>query len=200
MIYNGVDTQRFRPMAVDRPYPGPTVTSVIRIDRLKDAMNLIVAMSHVRQEIPNARCLIYGPSPDLDYAQLCFGTVKKLGLEETVRFMGYTSQPEVAYNAGDVVVMPSVSEGFPYALLEAMAVGKPIVATDVGGVREALGDSGIVVPPRSPRFLADAVVTLFRDPALQAQLGNDARLRVQVAYPIGGFLRQYGDVYRGYAS
>ncbi|HEY5538067.1 MAG TPA: GT4 family glycosyltransferase PelF [Thermoplasmata archaeon] len=200
VVYNGVDTRRFRPMAVDRPYPGPTVTSVIRIDRLKDAMNLIVAMSHVRQEIPNARCLIYGPAPDLDYAQLCLGTVKKLGLQETVRFMGYTSQPEAAYNAGDVVVMPSVSEGFPYALLEAMAVGKPIVATDVGGVREALGDGGIVVPPRSPRILADAVVTLFRDPALQAQLGNEARLRVQVAYPLEGFLRQYGDIYRGYAS
>jgi len=200
VIYNGVDTEKFRPIIVERPQPGPTVTSVIRIDRLKDAMNLIVAMSHVRQEVPDVRCLIYGPSPDLDYAQLCLETVRRLRLRDVVKFMGYTSEPEVAYNEGDVVVMPSISEGFPYALLEAMAVGKPIVATDVGGVREALGDGGLIVPPRSPRLLADAIMTLLRDPVLAGRLGSQARLRVQVGYSIDSFLQQYEDVYRRYAA
>lgn len=200
VIHNGVDWQRFRPKVVERAAPGPTVTAVIRIDRLKDPMNLIAAMAHVRKEIPNVQCLIYGPSPDLDYARLCAETTRRLGLENVVRFMGYTSQPEVAYNAADVIVMPSISEGFPYALLEAMAAGKPIVATDVGGVREALGDGGIIVPPRSPRLLADSIITLLRDPALRGRLGSRAWFRAVAMYSSSEFLRQYGEAYRRYAS
>ena len=200
VIYNGVDAERFAPMAVDRLSGGPTVASVIRLDRLKDPMNLIAAMADVRQEIPNVQCLIYGPSPDLDYARLCLETVERLGLQDVVRFMGYTSQPELAYNAGDVIAMPSISEGFPYALLEAMAVGKPIVATDVGGVREALGDGGFIVPPRSPRLMADAIVSLIQDPALRARLGTSARRRAVEEYSVNEFLRQYGEVYGRYAA
>ncbi|MBI4417072.1 MAG: GT4 family glycosyltransferase PelF, partial [Euryarchaeota archaeon] len=194
VIYNGVDAEKFKPMPVERPAV-PTVSAVIRVDRLKDPMNLILAMDHVRKEVPEAQCLVYGPSPDLDYARLCASTVERLGLQDTVRFMGYTAQPEIAYNMGDVVAMPSISEGFPYALLEAMAIEKPIVATDVGGVREALGNGGILVPPRSPRLFADAIVTLLRDPPLRDLLGRLARDRALSLYSISTFLDQYRAVY-----
>ncbi|MBI4415612.1 MAG: glycosyltransferase, partial [Euryarchaeota archaeon] len=121
-------------------------------------------------------------------------------LQDTVRFMGYTAQPEIAYNMGDVVAMPSISEGFPYALLEAMAIGKPIVATDVGGVREALNHGGIIVPPRSPRLFADAIVTLLRDPPLRDLLGRLARDRATSLYSISTFLDQYRAVYGRFAA
>ncbi|MFQ6061544.1 MAG: GT4 family glycosyltransferase PelF, partial [Thermoplasmata archaeon] len=138
VVYNGVDSSIFRPVNGERKLNDPTVTAVIRVDRLKDAVNLVAAMKYVVKEVPKTKCLIYGPSPDKDYARLCLRVRKDLGLEEAVRFMGYTSEPEKAYNMGDVVVMSSISEGFPFALIEAMASGKAIVATDVGGMSEAL--------------------------------------------------------------
>lgn len=152
VIYNGVDTNRFRPMDIPRLHDGPTVVSVTRLDRFKDPLNLIEAMSHVVEAIPKERpiALIYGPSHDEDYAELCSEVVEKRNLQNVVKFMGFTREPEKAYNIGDVVVLPSLTEGFPFALIEAMACGKPIVATNVGGVKEALGDCGTLVPPRSP--------------------------------------------------
>ncbi len=195
VVYNGVDGERFRPRAVPRPHPGPTVVAVIRVDRLKDAMNLIEAMATVRDAVPDAKCLVYGPAPDADYARLCVREIERFRLQGVVDFRGYTLTPEVAYNEGDVVVMPSISEGFPFALLEAMASARAIVATDVGGVAEALGDAGILVPPRQPRQLGEAVVRLFGDPSLRAELGRRARDRALSLYPVEGFVDAYRAIY-----
>ncbi len=195
VVYNGVDGDMFRPRDVARDRPGPTVVAVIRIDRLKDALNLIEAMGHVRDAIPEARCLIYGPSPDVDYARLCVAERERRGLEDVVEFCGYTREPELAYNRGDVVVMSSVSEGFPFALLEGMASEKAIVATDVGGVGEALGDAGVLVPPRQPRRLGEAIIRLLKNPKLRQELGAAARARALSRYGVAGFIEAYRQVY-----
>ncbi|MFQ6107812.1 MAG: GT4 family glycosyltransferase PelF [Thermoplasmata archaeon] len=194
VVYNGVDSDIFRPMELPRE-GDPTIVAVIRVDRLKDALNLVRAMRHVVDAVPEAKCLIYGPSPDKDYAKLCLGVRKELGLESAVRFLGYTSEPEKAFNTGDVVVMSSISEGFPFALIEAMASGRAIVATDVGGMAEALGDTGLLVPSRSPRQLGDAIVRLLRDPELRKELGNRARDKAVRDYPIEGFIQRYREIY-----
>ena len=195
VVYNGVDGETFRPRDVPRARRGPTVVAVIRIDRLKDTLNLNEAMGHVRDGIADVKCLIYGPAPDADYARLCVAERERLGLEDTVEFCGFTREPELAYNLGDVVVMSSVSEGFPFALLEGMASAKAIVATDVGGVGEALGDTGVLVPPRQPRRLGDAIVRLLRDPGLRQELGRRARERALARYSIERFIDAYRRVY-----
>ncbi|MFQ5910006.1 MAG: GT4 family glycosyltransferase PelF [Thermoplasmata archaeon] len=200
VVYNGVDSDLFRPMDVRREDDSPTVAAVIRIDRLKDALNLVRAMKYVVEEIPNARCLIFGPSPDVDYANLCLKVRKELGLEEVVRFEGYTSEPEKAYNTGDVIVMSSISEGFPFALIEAMASGKAVVATNVGGMAEALGDAGLLIPSRSPRGLGKAIVRLLDSPALCEHLGRMAREKAIKEYPIQGFIEKYREIYHEYAG
>ena len=200
VVYNGVDSTTFRPMDVPRELKDPTVAAVIRVDRLKDAVNLVAAMKYVVKEIPEAKCLIYGPSPDKDYANLCLRVRRDMGLEEAVRFMGYTTEPEKAYNLGDVVVMSSISEGFPFALIEAMASGKAIVATDVGGMAEALGDTGLLVPSRSPRQLGSAIVRALRDPALREELGRRARERVVRGYSVGGFIQRYKEIYHEHSG
>ena len=152
-------------------------------------------MAVVRRSVPDVRCFIYGPAADLDYTQLCLRERARLGLEDCVEFLGSTSRPEAAYNSGDVVVLSSLSEGFPFALIEAMACGKAIVATDVGGMAEALGDAGVIVPPRQPKRLAEAMVKLLADAKLRAELGARARTRALAEFGIDGFIDAYREIY-----
>jgi glycosyltransferase involved in cell wall biosynthesis len=217
VVPNGVDTDMFSPgpreLAANGGTPngtikgidpaggtGPTVAAVIRIDRLKDALNLIMAMKHVKEQVPDVKCLIYGPSPDKDYARLCINMRKELGLEETVMFMGYTTEPEKAYRQGDVIVMSSISEGFPFALIEAMATGKAIVATDVGGMAEALGDTGLLVPARAPKRLGKGIIRLLKNPKLREELGSRARNRIVTQFNKDQFIDNYRRIYRSYKA
>jgi len=172
------------------------VVSVTRIDPLKDIINLIEAMNYVASEIPEVRCYIYGPAIDHRYMDQCEARVGDLGLKDHVKFMGYISNPEMAYNRGWVVVQPSMSEGAPIALIEAMACGKPVVATDVGGVSEVLGDAGILVPPRNPRALARGILKVLLDEELARGLGLRARMRVLRKFPIWRIVKEYREIYR----
>ncbi len=174
VIYNGIDTKRFRPIAVPRKTTRPVVVYVGRIEIFKDLVNLITAMDGVRKEIPDVMCLIYGESFDLEYSKKCVKTVKDLKLEGNVQFMGRTNEPEKAYNTGDVVAMSSITEAFPFAAIEAMACGKPVVATDVGGTREAVEGCGILVRSRNSTELGRAIVTLLKDVPLRKRLGEAA--------------------------
>ena len=87
-----------------------------------------------------------------------------------------------AYGDADIGVLTSISEGFPYATLEAMGCGKPVVATAVGGLPEQLGECGVLVEPQSPEALAAALVDLISDPSARARLGADARERVRATF------------------
>jgi len=194
IIPNGVDVDRFKPISGEADRWG--VVSVTRIDPLKDIINLIEAMSYVAGEIPEVRCYIYGPVTDHKYMDQCEARVSDLGLKDHVKFMGYISNPELAYNRGWVVVQPSMSEGAPIALIEAMACGKPVVATDVGGVSEVLGDAGILVPPRNPRALARGILKVLLDEELARELGLRARMRVLRKFPIWRIVKEYREIYR----
>ncbi|RLI38712.1 hypothetical protein DRO64_11455 [Candidatus Bathyarchaeota archaeon] len=74
-----------------------------------------------------------------------------------------------------MVVQPSLSEGFLFTVIEAMSCSKPVIAINVRGVKEAIGDTGLVVPPRSPRDLADAILKLHLDEGLRKRMGDKAR-------------------------
>lgn len=196
VIYNGVDTEKFRPMAIDRISNKPTVGIVTRIDRLKGILDLIAAMATVRDKIPLARCLVFGSAIDPSYAQTCLETRERLGLTRTVLFMGFTKDTPAAFNLCDVVALPSISEGFPYSLIEGMSCGKATVATNVGGVTEALADTGIVVPPRDPLSLGEALAQLLTDPLHAKKLGLAARDRTLSEYTVSKFTEKYREVYR----
>jgi glycosyltransferase involved in cell wall biosynthesis len=101
-----------------------------------------------------------------------------LGLESRVRFVGHCGDVAPVYAASDMIVIPSRSEGLPNVLLEAMAFGKAVVATCVGGIPEVLSDriNGLVVPPEDPVRLADAMVGLLADRQLRCALGERARV------------------------
>ncbi len=97
----------------------------------------------------------------------------------------------------DIAVLPSLEEGFPNAVLEAMAAGKPVVATRVGGVPEAVvhGETGLLVPPKDPEALAEAICWLLEHPTEAARFGEAGRRRVTERFELTGMVRQYEAVY-----
>lgn len=113
------------------------------------------------------------------------GLVARLGLHR-VHFIGYQADVWPYYAAADAVALPSDSEGSPIALLEAMAAGKPVVATSVGGVPEIVehGHNGVLVPPRNPDALAAALADVLQDPARGATLGARARITVEERFSV----------------
>jgi len=166
VIYNGVDTEKFSPMET-KANERPTVVSVARVEPLKDTVCLIQSINYVKEKIPNIQCLVYGSSTDIEYSLRVVNLVKKLQLEDNVKFMGNTTKPQEAFNSGDVIALTSMAEGFPYSIIEAMACGKAIVATDVGGVSEALEGVGILARSRRPKEIADGILKLLHDDLLR---------------------------------
>jgi len=96
-------------------------------------------------------------------------------------------------------VLTSISEGLPYTVLEAMATGRPVVATDVGGVGEAIGDAGLLVPPRNPSAVADACVHLLTDADERRALGKAARSRVVNLFTAKASFDTYRRLYKDVA-
>jgi len=201
VIYNGVDTNKFRPLEVKRDDDTrPTVACIGRVDVFKDIVNLIQAIRYVKNSVPDVQCLIYGASTDLEYSVRCINMVSTLGLKDNIRFMGKVKDPEVAYNAADVVVISSITEGFPFAVIEAMACGKGIVATDVGGISEALEGCGLLVRSSHQQELADAITKLLQDESLRSKLGALALSRVQEVFTLEKSLSQYREQYERLTS
>lgn len=177
-IYNGPDPADFTPAGRLKPGDAaPTVVWVGRIDPLKDLETLIRAAALVREGVPQVRFILYGKAPQGNeaYYERCVALRDAFALEDTLIFAGYAASAEAAYNEGDFVVLSSISEGFPYSVVEAMMCGRTVVGTDVGGVSEALEGCGLVVEPRNPQQLADACLDLLRDPARTRAMGEQAR-------------------------
>ncbi|MER5885228.1 GT4 family glycosyltransferase PelF [Streptomyces sp. NPDC001941] len=194
-VYNGVDPYAF-PLA--GPEPGvPTLSWAGRIDPIKDLETLLRAHALVRAELPDVRLRLFGAAPPggADYRVRLEKLAAELGSADGVTFEGRVDDVSRAYAAGSVVMLSSISEGFPYSLIEAMSCGRATVSTDVGGVREAVGDTGVVVPPREPAVMAGATLALLRDPVRRADLGRRARARVVDRFTlrrsVDGFRRIY---------
>jgi glycosyltransferase involved in cell wall biosynthesis len=154
---------------------------------------LLDAVPLVLREVPNARFVIVGQGPlekDLRARS------SELGLNGAVRFTGFREDAARLANAFDVFVLPSLHEGLPIALLEAMSLGRPSVVTPVGGVPEVVthGDDALVVPPSEPAALAGALVELLRDPGARARLGANARRRA-AAFDIRAAVRRMEEVW-----
>jgi glycosyltransferase involved in cell wall biosynthesis len=134
------------------------------------------------------------------YLSWCQELAGELGLGDAVTFEGRVQDSRMAFAAGQVAVLSSISEGFPYTVIEAMACGRPCVATDVGGVTEALGTTGLVVPPRRPDELARACLVLLRDVDLRRRLGSAARARVLELFTLDRALGEYREIYGALTS
>ncbi|TCO60543.1 GT4 family glycosyltransferase PelF [Actinocrispum wychmicini] len=191
-MYNGIDPADF-PEARGEP-DHPTIVFVGRIDPLKDLHTLIRAFQIVRREVPNARLRMFGPVTLVNegYYASCLALLNELGLTDAAAFEGRVPSQVDAYHAGHLVALTSVSEGFPFTVVESMSTGRPQVCTNVGGVAEAVGDGGFVVPPRDHDAVARACVKLLTDAGLRRSMGQAARQRVLENFT----LQRWNDGYR----
>lgn len=195
VIYNGVDKNVFLPASGQKPVH-PTVVTTARIDPIKDIEMLIQAAALVKKQVPDVKFMIYGSISIPAYYKQCLELRKKLGLEETVIFAGHTTNIAAAYKSGDLVALTSISEAFPYSVLEAMMAGTAVVSTDVGGIKEALGDTGVLVPARNHERLAEEIIRLLTSPELRISLANEAQERALALFTIDRVLQNHLDSYR----
>ncbi len=200
VIYNGVDRDIFAPSREQRLNPQPTVVTVARIDPVKDLITLIRSAAIVKDRLPEVKFLVYGSVAVPDYYEECLGLCKQLNLGETFIFAGHTNDVPAALRSGDVIALSSITEAFPYSVVEAMMAGKAVVATDVGGVREAIADCGLVVRPRQHEQMAQALITLLEDSELRHTLGEEAHKRALNLFTIerslGLYLKSYQKLIR----
>ncbi|MFG1779339.1 glycosyltransferase family 4 protein [Micromonospora sp. NPDC049048] len=190
---NGVDLDRL-PAPHRDPAPAErTVLFVGWVLPAKGVEDLLAAWRTAAQ--PRWRLLFVGP---VDPAYLRSVTERHRP-PASVSFLGELPHADVLAMMGrcDLFVLPSHTEGFPNVVVEAMALGCPVVATDVGAIAEILGDgSGVVVAPSDPAGLAAALRRLMTDPVRRAELTDRARARVHRLYRLQSVLRQYADLWR----
>jgi glycosyltransferase involved in cell wall biosynthesis len=175
VVPNGVDVERFRPAADaaevhalrDRHGLDPDrrwVGLVARFDPMKDHATFLRAAALVAARDEDARFLVVAPSVD-DVPRRLGALADAPPLRGRLRFLAAGSDPAACYRLLDVLVSSSRAEGFPNAILEAMASGVPAAVTDAGDSAAAAGDTGTVAPPRDPAALAEAVLALLAEPA-----------------------------------
>jgi glycosyltransferase involved in cell wall biosynthesis len=195
-MYNGVNPDDF-PTVQDEP-EDPTIVFVGRIDPLKDLHTLIRAFAIVRDRIPDARLRMFGPVTPANerYHGTCVQLITELGLSSAAVFEGPIPRQVDAYQAGHLVALTSVSEGFPFTVVESMSMGRPQVCTNVGGVAEAVGkDAGFVVPPRDHAAVAEACIRLLENADLRHAYGVLARKRVLERFTLDQWTNAYREIY-----
>lgn len=199
-IWNGIDPSLFTPRDVPPTSPGfgrPTAVAAARVFPLKDVETMIRAAARARDAIPDVLFLLYGSlTADVPYVRRCQALVAELGLQETFVMAGLAPEPTEIFNQGDIGVLSSVSEAFPYTVLEALACGRPVAATDVGGVREMLEGWGELVPARDHAALGDACVRLLSDSRRRVTLGRRGRERVLSRFRAAMVADRYRALYR----
>ncbi|MFD5829183.1 glycosyltransferase [Lentzea sp. NPDC060358] len=172
VVCNGVDVRALRPQP--KTDDVPTAVCVGRLAHQKGQDLLLRAWPRVVERLPDARLLIVGDGP------------LKAALQATghpgVEWHGHSETPAEFYARADVVVLPSRAEGMALVPLEAMACGRSVVAFDVEGVRQSIGDAGEVVAPQNIAALAQAVAARLADPELAAAEGKRGRVRAEALF------------------
>jgi glycosyltransferase involved in cell wall biosynthesis len=202
-IPNGVDTAAFRTPARSRAQVlaelgwEPAQKIVIAVGRLEPEKNyelLIHAIDGLRNRLPAIRCLIVG---DGSRRAALGSLVDALGIARHVKLSGARNDIPDLLGAASVFVLSSTKEGLPVSLLEAMAAGKAIVATAVGGIPEAIrnGESGLLVAPGNVDALADAIARVLIDDELRARLGSAAAAAAERDYDIRKIVASIEDLY-----
>jgi glycosyltransferase involved in cell wall biosynthesis len=160
------------------PYVGaePRLVCVGRLIPIKGHVVLLRALALARERVPEVTLDVAGRGP---LAPALKGYARELGLDDAVRFVGFVSPVEAAFENAAAVVVPSLGEGFGMVALEAMERGRPVIASAVGGLPEIVadGETGLVVPPADVDALAEATVSLAGDLPRAAAMGRAGRIR-----------------------
>ncbi|MBI5375890.1 MAG: glycosyltransferase [Candidatus Schekmanbacteria bacterium] len=204
VIYNGVDTSKFRP-----DYPGKnriieefkiaegekTVVNIARLVAQKDHLTFFKAAAEVIKKYPGkVRFLIVGGGRAHEEA---LKAARETGIEGNVIFTGRRNDIPEILSASDISVLSSLKEGFSNVILESMASGKPVVATDVGGNMEAIeeGETGFLVKAGDFNTMSDRILQLFQDENLKKSMGIKARKRAEDFFSIEKMIEKTTNLY-----
>lgn len=204
IIYNGLDISPYQERidtveirrALGVSVTAPLVGMVANMNfEIKGHRHFLEAARRILGHIPNAEFLLVGEGPLRGRFQALAG---ELGIEARVHFLGARNDTPAILSVLDVSVLCSTSEGMSNVILESMAAGKPVVATRVGGNPELVteGVTGLLAPPADPDALADAILSLLRDPDAARAMGVAARERVVREFTVEAMVRKHERLYQ----
>ena len=204
-IYNGIEIDVFQSVGQSEnrqriraefqiPETALLIGAIGRVVWQKGFDCFIRAIPHIAQSLPNSRFMLVGDGAlrnDLE------ARTESLGIQDRVLFTGQRTDVRDVLAALDIVVVPSLQEGFPVLTLEAMAMEKPIVASEIDGITEQIvnGKEGLLVPPKDPQAIAQAVRRLAENPEQASLLGKNARARVLREFSVDKMIAETIGVY-----
>jgi len=196
-IANGIDVQTFeraRPLQVLNFDGSKVVGMVARLDLQKGFEYLLRAASELRSAFPGLKVVIVGEGPDRNEIE---GMIHRLGLQSNVILAGQRSEMPDIYAAMDVFVLPSLNEGLPMTILEAMAASRPVIATRVGAIPKVIqdGETGLLVDPGDMNGLRDALARLLTDSDFCCRLGAAGHDWVSRNYTSEAMAMKYRQMY-----
>lgn len=205
VIWNGIDLDRLRIPPRDRATARtrlqladnmPTVVTICRLNKPRDFETLLAGMAQIVQAQPLTRLLIVGDGPLRSQVE---ALITQHRLTDQVRLLGLVRDVGEVLAAADMALLITAGwEGLPLSALEAMAMGLPLIISDVGGNREAVmnGETGYVIPPQDVAAFVTAALALLNDPAQAHRMGEVGARRVQQQFSLQRMTGQVADVYR----
>ena len=205
VIWNGIDLERLLKPPHDRAAArsqlhltddSPTLVTVCRLNKPRDFDTLLAGMARIVQQCPDAQLLIVGDGPLRPQVE---ALIEHYHLPQHVRLLGLVRHVGAILAAADIAVLITAGwEGLPLSALEAMAMGRPLIISDVGGNREAVldGETGYVIPPRDVSAFVRAALDLIRDPAKARTMSEAGAHRAQQHFSLQIMAAQVTDVYR----
>lgn len=198
--YEPVDPDLQLRQQVGLPPDAPVLSIIARLSPWKGHRVLLRAFRQVRQQVPNAHLLVVGDPGfwEAEYEDELKALAGELGLADTVHWLGFREDVQKLLALTDVVVLPSENEPFGMVLVEAMAAGKPVIATRAAGPLEIVkdGETGLLVEIGAEDELAEAVERLLSDAALARKMGQAGRKRALEHFDVTRLLQQLYDIYR----
>jgi glycosyltransferase involved in cell wall biosynthesis len=175
---------------------GPLVVVVANLIQYKGLDYFVDAWRDVLKRLPQARAVVVGEGPERHSLES-----KAADISHGLRFIGSRNDVPAILTAADLLVQSSLEEGMPNAVLEAMAVGRAVVATAVGGTVEVVENerTGHLVPPKDSRALAESIVRVLQDSDLRQAYGSAGRRRIEGDFSLAAMVASYSSLYRSFA-
>lgn len=201
VIGNGIRVSEFRAIPKKAPDGWVDIGAIVRIAPIKDLKTMIYTFANLKQEMSNVRLHIIGPVDDEEYYQECLSLIEFTGVKDVI-FTGLVNTKTYLEKI-DFTVLTSISEGQPYAVIESMAAGRPVVVTNVGsccelvegGAGDPFGPAGICVPPMHQGELLRAFLAMCRDAEMRQKMGEAGQRRAEAYFDLSTVLSRYLETY-----